>query len=139
MGEKIVINQGEVIVKFTKPVSGKITFAELGLKDENLVVDGGFLRLVFDFEGIAEHHYYKVPTLQITYDKDVKETLWVCDFNGTTILEKTDHYGHSTVILLNRNKLAKLEHHHKNQLVVQAEFPEPVTILTKESFITFFV
>jgi len=139
MGEIVEVNQGEVLVKFTKPVSGKVTFEELGLKDELLNVEGGFFRLVFDFGEIGEHHYYNMPTIQITYNKVVKETHWVCDFNRITILDKTDHYGRSTVMLLNRNKISRLEHHHENKLVVQAEFPEPVTIITKDSYINFFV
>ena len=32
MGQLIEINQGEVVVKFTSPTAGKVTFADLGIK-----------------------------------------------------------------------------------------------------------
>lgn len=138
MGQLVEINQGEIIIKFDKPVTGKISLATLGIKTEDSPIISGFLRLVFDFEGIGEHQYFQVPTINVEYDHDVKETHWQCDFNGETILDKTDHYGNSTVILLDRNKLAKLEHHHENKLVLHAEFPESVKLVPERSYINFF-
>ncbi|MBK7129259.1 MAG: hypothetical protein IPM74_07900 [Crocinitomicaceae bacterium] len=138
MGQLIEVNQGEVIVKFTTPVSGKVSFATLGIKKEDLVLKGGFLRIVFDFEGIGEHHYFQVPTVNVSYSAQLADTHWQCDFNGVTILDKTDHYGNSTVILLNRDKLAQLEHHHQNKLVLHAEFPESINIIPEESYVNFF-
>lgn len=138
MGQLIEVNQGEVIVKFTTPVSGKVSFATLGIKKEDLMLKGGFLRMVFDFEGIGEHHYFQVPTVNVAYSAQVADTHWQCDFNGVTILDKTDHYGNSTVILLNRDKLAQLEHHHQNKLVLHAEFPESINITPEESYVNFF-
>jgi len=127
---------GEVLVKFSSPLPGKITFKELGI--ENITTHGGFMRLVFDFEGIGEHHYYQMPTVEVTYNKDVAETHWQCDFNEATILDKTDHHGHSTVILMNRKKLSSLEHHHQNKLTVHGEFPEEVQIDLDSSYVNFF-
>jgi len=138
MGELIEINEGEVVVKFTKPVSGKVTFEDLGIKTEDLFFEGGFLRLVFDMEGIGEHHYFQVPTIEVAYKENMGETHWQCDFNGETILDKMDNHGNSTVILLNRKKLAELEHHHENTLIVHAEFPKGVHILADKSYINFF-
>lgn len=138
MTELIEINQGEVLVKFTKPTKGKISFEELGISDDELVLEGGFLRLLFDMEGIGEHHYFAVPTIEVSYKENCAETHWQCDFNEETILDKTDHHGHSTVILLNRNKLSELEHHHKNALIVHGEFPQAVHISAKDSYINFF-
>ena len=138
MGQLIEINQGEVLVKFTSPTKGKITFAELGIKDEQLALDGGFLRLKFDMEGIGEHDYFAVPTIEVAYKENCSETHWQCDFNGETIVDKLDHHGHSTVLLMNRKKLSELEHRHENKLVVHAEFPEPVHIISSESYINFF-
>lgn len=138
MSQTVELNQGEVKINFSSPTTGKVTFAELGLKNENLVFDGGLLRLVFDFEGIGEHHYYQVPTVEISYKEEMAETHWQCDFNEETILDKIDHHGHSTVILLNRNKLASLEHHHKNALIVHGEFPKGVHIIAEDSYINFF-
>lgn len=138
MGQEIEINQGEIIVKFNTPTAGKLSFSDLGLTDDQLVLNGGFLRIVFDLEGIGEHSYFHVPTIEIAYQENTNETHWQCDFNGTTILDKTDHYGHSTVLLLNRNTLAGLEHHHENKLVLHAEFPQPIVLSAENSYINFF-
>lgn len=138
MGQLIEVNQGEVIIKFKEPLAGKVSFATLGINKEDLKVENGFLRMVFDFEGIGEHHYFQVPTINFQYTEDVTETHWQCDFNDTTILDKTDHYGNSTVVLLDRKKIAELEHHHQNKLVVHAEFPAPVNLIPEQSYINFF-
>lgn len=138
MSQTVELNQGEVKINFSSPSKGKLTFKELGLNDEDLAFESGLLRLVFDFEGIGEHHYYQVPTVEIAYKEDMAETHWQCDFNEETILDKTDHHGRSTVILLNRKKLSSLEHHHKNALIVHGEFPKSVHILAEESYINFF-
>ncbi|MBD3635952.1 MAG: hypothetical protein HUJ25_01310 [Crocinitomicaceae bacterium] len=135
---QIDINQGEVYIKFDSPKTGKTSFKQLGLKNDHYKTEGGFLRMVFDFEGIAELDYYRVPTIEVEYEEEVPETHWQCDFNGETILDKTDHYGHSTIILLDRKKLSLLEHHHENQLVLHAEFPQEVHIKTNASFVNFF-
>ena len=138
MGQLIELNLGEVIVKFTSPTEGKISFADLGINDDQLVLDGGFLRLVFDLECIGEHSYYAVPTVEVAYKENVGETHWQCDFNEETILDKMDHHGNSTVMLLDRKKVSSLEHHHENKLIVHAEFPESVHIDTANSFIHLF-
>lgn len=138
MGQLIEVNQGEVQVKFNSPTTGKISFVDLGIKDEELVLEGGFLRLVFDLEGIGEHSYFAVPTVEVSYVENVGETHWQCDFNDEKILDKTDHHGNSTILLMDRNKLASLEHHHENKLVVHAEFPQAVHIDTSNSYINLF-
>jgi hypothetical protein len=94
--------------------------------------------LVFDMEGIDEPSYFAVPTLEIAYSEKCAETHWQCDFNEQTILDKTDHHGFSTVLLLDRKKMSSLEHHHENQLVVHAEFPESVQLLAENSCFHFF-
>jgi hypothetical protein len=132
------INQGEILVKFEQPTSGKLSFKDLGITDETIELSGGFLRMVFDFEGIGEHDYFKVPTIEVSYQEEMAETHWQCDFNEETIVDKTDHHGHSTVILLNRNKIASLEHHHQNKLILHAEFPKTAHIITEHSFVNFF-
>lgn len=138
MGQLIEINQGEILVKFTSPTKGKLTFADLGIKTEDLVFEGGFLRIAFDMEGIGEHSYFAMPTIEVAYKENMAETHWQCEFNGETILDKTDNHGNSTVILMNRKKLAELEHHHENKLILHAEFPEGVHILAEDSYINFF-
>lgn len=138
MGQTIEVNQGEIKVKFNSPTKGKLTFSELGIDNNQLSLEGGFLRLVFDLEGIGEHDYFAVPTIEVAYQEKCKETHWQCDFNKETILDKMDHQGNSTVILLDRKKISALEHHHENKLILHAEFPEAVHILADESFINFF-
>lgn len=138
MGQLIEVNQGEIKVKFTSPTKGKITFEDLGITDDQLVLDGGFLRILFDMEGIGEHDFFAMPTIQIAYKENCAETLWLCDFNGEKILEKSDHHGNSTVLLLDRNKISLLEHRHENKLIVHGEFPEKVHLVAKDSFINFF-
>ncbi len=51
------------MIKFSAPVAGILSFQDLGLKDEDLVFESSLMRLVFDFEGIGEYHYYKVPVI----------------------------------------------------------------------------
>jgi hypothetical protein len=138
MSQTVELNQGEIKINFSSPTSGKLSFADLGLNDADLVFEGGLVRLVFDFEGIGEHSYFQMPTVGISYAEEMTETHWQCDFNEETILDKTDHHGHSTVILLNRNKLSELEHHHKNALIVHGEFPQAAHVIAKDSYITFF-
>lgn len=130
------MNEGEVLVKFTSPTAGKVTFKELGIS--NVSLEGGFLRLAFDLEGIGEHSYYAVPTVEIAYMENVGETHWQCDFNEETILDKMDHHGNSTVLLLDRKKISSLEHHHENKLIVHAEFPEAVHLDAEKSYINIF-
>ena len=105
----VEINQGEVKVIFNQPVEGKVTFAELGIKNEDLAFDGGNLRMVFELGSDKEgFDYYKVPTIEVSYKEDMSETHWICDYNDETILDKADHGGRSTVMLLNRNRMSEL-------------------------------
>lgn len=138
MSQAVELNQGEVKINFTAPSSGKITFKELGLNDADVDLESGLLRLVFDFENIGEHQYFKIPTIEVAYKETMGATHWQCDFNEETISDKIDHHGNSTVILLNRDKLSSLEQHHKNALVLHAEFPEPVHLDCERSYINFF-
>ncbi len=136
--EQLELNPGEIKINFSAPARGKVTLAELGLKDEDLAFDSGLLRLVFDLENIGEHHYYHMPTIEIAYAENMGATHWQCDFNEETILDKIDNHGHTTVLMMNGKKLSALEHHHKNALIVHAEFPEPVHILADKSYINLF-
>lgn len=138
MTQTVEINQGEIKIKFNEPVKGKVSLKDLGLGEDSITLESGLLRLVFDLEGIGEHHYFQVPTMTIVYEEEVGETHWQCDFNEETIVDKTDHHGHSTVILLNRKKLSELEHRHENTLILHAEFPQPVHLSTTKSTINFF-
>lgn len=138
MKNTVELNAGEIKLKFNEPIAGKVSFADLGLKDEDLVIDGGFMRLVIDIEGIGEHSYFQVPTFEINYAENLGETHWQCDFNRETIVDKTDNHGSSTIVLLDRKKIENLEHHHENKLILHAEFPETVNISAQNSFLNLF-
>ncbi|MEL6560568.1 MAG: hypothetical protein AAFQ94_20420 [Bacteroidota bacterium] len=132
------LNQGEIKVKFETPISGKVSLAELGIENKGKHLESGLLRLVFDMDGIGEHSYYQVPTIEIVYEENMAETHWICEFNGETLLDKLDHHGHSTVLLLNRKVLSNLEQRHENTLIVHAEFPQPARLDLQRSFVHLF-
>lgn len=138
MNQNIEINQGEIYVKFTNQESGNISFESLGLSAEQITSESGFLRLVFDFEGLGDLDLYMMPTVTLEYAENCAETHWQCEFNGETILDKFDHHGNSTVLLLNKNKMSELVHHHENKLVIHAEFPEVVHLSASGSYVHFF-
>ena len=74
MSETVELNQGEVKVKFETPVKeGKISFAELGLKKESLVFEGGLLRLVFDFEKVKDISIFKCQQFLFSTKKKWKK------------------------------------------------------------------
>ena len=138
MEQTIEINEGEVLVKFNSPSIGKISFKELGISREELSLDGGFMRIVFELGGIGTHDFVAVPTIEVSYEEVMGETHWQCDFNNETLLDKLDHHGRSTIILLRRDRLEKLEQHHENKLVLHAEFPGAVHIDIDNSFVELF-
>ena len=138
METRVELNTGEIFIKFLTPRAGKLTFSDLGLKGSDLELESGLLRLVIDLEGIGEHKYFKVPTIEVAYEESVAETHWQCDFNEETILDKIDHHGKSTVLLLDREKISSLEHHHENKLIIHAEFPQKVHLSAENSYINLF-
>lgn len=138
MGQTVEINEGEVLVKFNSPTIGKVSFKELGITRDELSLEGGFLRIAFELGGIGTHNFVAVPTIEVSYDESMGETHWQCDFNGETLLDKLDHHGHATILLLRREKLENLEQHHENKLILHAEFPGSVHINPENSFIELF-
>lgn len=135
MDQTIQSGEGEVKILISETSKGKVSFSELGITSDQISVDGGFLRMVFDFGQFDANNFYAVPTVEIAYDKNVAETHWQCDFNGETILDKMDNHGNSTVMLLQRNKMAEKVQHHDNSLVVHGEFPASVNIDLINSYI----
>lgn len=75
--------------------------------------------------------------LGVTNEK-CTETHSQCDFNGETIVDNTDNYGNSTFVLMDREKLAKLEHRQESQLVIHAKFPEVMHLIAEDSQNNFF-
>ena len=134
----IEINQGEIKVNLTESNTGQITLASLGVTAKDLYLDGGLLRLTIELGAIPHNKFYQTPTAYIAYEEEVEETAWQCDYNNETVLEKTDHHGKSTVILINRNKLNELHHRHENTFVIHGEFPTTVHINPEETYIKFF-
>ncbi|OSY88038.1 hypothetical protein WH52_08390 [Tenacibaculum holothuriorum] len=134
----VELNQGEIKVILDKNNTGKLSFAELGITKESNFLEGGLLRLVFDFKQVKDHNYFKVPTVEVFYEENMSETHWICEFNGKTILDKLDHHGHSTVLLLNRKILSDLEQHHENEMIIHAEFPKSANLNLDKSYIHFF-
>jgi hypothetical protein len=135
----VEITQGEIKIIFKDVVSGKVSFAQAGLNDNDLVFEGGLVRIVFDFtETNGKRNFFSVPTLEVSYVENMGETHWICDFNEATILDKLDHQGHSTIMLMSRKKIQEHEHHHQNQLVMHAEFPQAVHIKADQSYFHFF-
>jgi hypothetical protein len=135
---KVELNPGEVKVKLSQQSKGKLSFSELGIDNESNNLESGLLRLVFDLSELGDYKYYQVPTIEIVYEENMSETHWVCEFNGKTILDKLDHHGHSTVLLLNRKVLDNLEQHHENILIVHAEFPQSANLNLDKSYIHIF-
>ena len=133
---QVELNQGEIKIQFEDHIKGKVSLKELGVNDTKL--EGGLLRLVFEFGAIKGEHFYAVPTIELAYVEEMAETHWQCDYNDETILDKMDHHGKSTVVLLNRKKLNELEHRHINELILHGEFPQPATIIPEESWVHFF-
>lgn len=135
---KVEFNQGEIKVFLNEQSTGKLSFKELGINSEGNNIESGNLRLVFELKGIGEHSYFKVPTVELFYEEKMTETHWVCEFNGKTILDKLDHHGNSTILLLNRKVLSELEQHHENVIIVHGDFPQSAHLNTEKSSIHFF-
>ena len=55
-----------------------------------------------------------------------------------TILDKLDHHGTSTIMLMNRSKIEELVHHHENKMIIHAEFPESVHLIGDSTFLHLF-
>lgn len=130
------INEGEILIKFFDSVAdGKTSLADLGLNDAALKVKGGNLRLVIEFNTLAGEHLYHNPTIIIKYDKNLHDSKWICEINGETILDKTDHSGHSTILLLSKEKIAKKLTAKNNKLVIHGDLESEVVISAAESSI----
>ncbi|MFD1552762.1 hypothetical protein DNU06_08650 [Putridiphycobacter roseus] len=138
MKNKVEINEGEILIHLNEAKPGKLSFTSLGLKKEDLVESDGFVRFVFDMKNISDPSFFQVPTIELTYNKNVAETHWQCDFNGTTIIDKHDNHGNSTIILLDRKVIEANWQHHENKLIMHAEFPEPISFEGDACFINLF-
>jgi len=133
----ITINQGEIKVDVNITQKGKLTLTDLGLEAENLFIEGGNLRLVIDIEQSKDIHFTGFPTIELAYAEKMEETHWSVEFNGETVLDKYDHSGNATLLLLKRDALSDINHH-ENKLIVHAQFTREAHIDPNESFIKLF-
>jgi hypothetical protein len=141
----IQVDGGEILLRFDKLSAGKLSFADLGLKAEDLKVHGGNLRLVFKFVRLSstqvthETHWFKSPTIYLSYDKKLGESYWQLELNGKLIKEITDPSGAHTLFLLDRKVMEDaLAHHtgnHFNELILRGDLPAEVTLSTTDSYI----
>lgn len=129
------VNPGEFHVKFEELVAGKLSLKDLGFSNENLQVEGGNLRIMLEFGNLDEMHFYKMPTIEIEYFEKIGESEWQLEFNEEVVLDKIDHSGHSTLLLINRKKLDALKHRHVNNMIIRADMPKAVHINAETSFI----
>jgi hypothetical protein len=139
MHNQVEVNPGEVKVIMNEAVQGKkIFFNELGVSTEQLNVVGGNLRLVIEIHNLDENHFGTVPTVHLAYSEELGETVWQCEFNGQVVLDKKDHHGHSTVLLLNKTKLNAISQRHDNTLIIHGDFPSNTNLNAEESYLLLF-
>lgn len=131
-------NRGELRISFENPTPGELTFESLGVTKTSADIDSGFIRIVFEMRQIKEDDLYKMPKIEIVYNESVAESRWVCEFNGEKLVDKIDHSGKATVLLLNRSKLENLIQHHENKLILHAEFSEEIELDLEKSNVVLF-
>ncbi len=125
---KLSLTEGQLKITMENPIFGEFTLEDAGFKEEAYKVEGGNLRLKMDLGAIENHNFFRMPVIQLNYKNNIHESEWIVEFNGENILEKKDHSGHSTVLLLNRNKMEKLKNRHENALIIHGDFSEEVNI-----------
>lgn len=134
----IAVNQGEIRLDVDASQKGKLTLSDLGLKPEDLFMEGGLLRLVVNIKQSNDIQFYTMPTLELSYSEKMAETHWSVEFNGDTVIDTLDHSGRSTLLMLKKKSLADKLQRHENQLILHAQFTSPAHILPEASFITLF-
>lgn len=133
------INPGEIKINIDEPRSGKITFAEIGLTEDQLMIAGGNLRLDIELgQTLQSGHFYQMPTVEFSYKEKIKESSWQIEFNGEVVLDKVDHSGHKTVLFVSRKKLEDKVHHHVNRLIVHGDLAQEIHLSPTESYIHLF-
>ncbi len=122
------LTDGEFKIKMNKPTFDKFTLKDAGLQEDYYRVEGGNLRLKVEMGYVQDYKLFKMPIIEFKYSENIHDSEWVVEFNGVNILEKKDHSGHATVLLLSRKKMLELEHRHENNLVIHGDFSEEVDI-----------
>lgn len=124
---------GEITLRFDTLPHGKHSLQELGLADSHLKIAGGNLRLVLAFNNTGQAKFFRNPTFVFVSDRKSKDVGWQCEFNGDVIFNKTDRSGDTTIFTLDENKLERLLRPEQNTLIVRADFPEEVSLVSAES------
>lgn len=130
---QLEVTEGQLEIDMKKTITGKFTLKEAGLQEDNYVVEGGNLRMKLDLGYVKDAHFYKMPVIEFEYTENIHESEWIVEFNGVNILEKKDHSGHATLLLLNRKKMDELQQRHENVLLVHGDFSEVVKIKNNSS------
>lgn len=139
MSNQVELNPGEVKLIVNEATQGKKLFLkDLGLHTEQLNLSDGNLRMVIEINNLDENHFGAVPTIHLTYTEDLGETLWQCEYNGEVVLDKKDHHGHSTVLLLNKAKLNAISQRHENTLIIHGDLPSATHLNSEESYLLLF-
>ncbi|AUC86561.1 hypothetical protein CW731_15290 [Polaribacter sp. ALD11] len=129
---KVSLTEGQLKITIDKPTFSKFTLKEAGLK-EAYKVEGGNLRVKVALGYIQDTNFYKMPKIEFDYTENIHESNWIVEFNGENILEKNDHSGKATILLLNRKKMKELVQRHENNLLIHGDFSEEVTIKNTSS------
>lgn len=128
------LTDGQVKITMNEATFDKFSLKDAGLEKETYLVEGGNLRIKIELGYIQDIHFYKMPIIEFNYTEKIHESEWIVEFNGTNILEKKDHSGQATILLLNRKKMRELVHRHENTLLIHGDFSEAVLIKNTSSF-----
>jgi len=126
MGIRLVDKQIEIELQAHN--EGKVTFEDLGANEPSFHAEGGNLRMKVVIGAVDFDEFYRMPMLEFKYSENIHESEWVVEFNGENILERSDHSGHSTMLLFSRNRLKDLIQRHENNLLIHGDFSEEVDI-----------
>lgn len=126
--------EGQLELTMNETAFGKFTLESAGLSEDIYTVKGGNLRLKIDLGYIKDISFYKMPVIEFEYTNNINTSEWIIEFNGTNILEKKDHSGKTTVLLLNRKKMDELKQRHENVVIIHGDFSEEVNIKNTSSF-----
>lgn len=128
------VTDGQIKIVMQEAAFGKFTLTEAGFGEDTYEVEGGNLRIKIELGYIQDVNFYKMPILEFEYTEKISTSEWIVEFNGVNILEKKDHSGQATVLLLNRNKMKDLQQRHENILLIHGDFSEVVHLKSNSAF-----
>lgn len=131
---ELILADGQIKITMKQPAFDKFTLGCSGLRENTYKTKGGNVRIQINLGAIQDIHFYKMPIIELNYTDKIHESGWVVEFNGTNILEKTDHSGQSTILLLNRKKMIELVNRHENTILIHGDFSEEVELKKESSF-----